>query len=209
MIKVEVWSDINCPYCYVGKKNLEKALAGFPRAESVEIEWKSFELDPVSHPPKGADNIDLIARKYGRDRQWVESMNAKISEMGREVGIEFRLDRVVPGNSLKAHKLLHLAKFYGIQDEMKEALLFAKFTASEDISDDQVLLRIGSSLKLDPGEIKDVLEGTRFEADVRKDEEEAGRMGIRGVPFFVINRSEALSGAQPPEAFLEVLESMN
>lgn len=209
MIRVQVWSDINCPYCYVGKKNLERALAQFPRAESVEVEWKSFELDPHANPPKGADNIDLIARKYGRDRQWVEMMNGKIADMGRESGIEFRLDRVVPANSLKAHKLLHLAKFYGIQNEMKEALLYSKFTKSEDISDDQVLLRIGTSLKLDESEIKDVLSGKRFEEDVRKDEAEAARYGIRGVPFFLINGTEALSGAQPPDAFIEVFESMD
>lgn len=209
MIKVQVWSDINCPYCYIGKKNLERALSQFPRAESVEVEWKSFELDPHGNPPKGSDNIDLIARKYGRDRQWVESMNAKISDMGKESGIEFHLDRVIPANSLKAHKLLHLAKFYGIQNEMKEALLFSKFTKNEDINDAEVLIRIATALKLDEKEVQDVLMGARFEEDVRKDEAEAARYGIRGVPFFLINGSEALSGAQPPDAFLEVLESMD
>jgi len=209
MIKVEIWSDINCPYCYIGKKNLERALAGFPRAESVEVEWKSFELDPSGHPPKGSDNIDLIAKKYGRDRAWVESMNQRIAEMGKENGIDMKLDRVVPSNSFKAHKLLHMAKFYGIQDDLKEALFKAKFTDGKDIDDDGVLTDLAVSLKLDPDEVKDVLAGKRYNDDVRNDEERAAMMGIRGVPFFVINGTEALSGAQPPEAFLEILESMN
>ncbi len=209
MIKVEIWSDINCPYCYIGKKTFEKALEKFPRAESVEVEWKSFELDPVSHPPKGSDNTELIAQKYGRDRKWVESMQERIVEMGKENGIDFQLGKVIPANSFKAHKLLHLAKLYGIQNEMKETLLKAKFVDGKDISDEGTLLQIGLQLKLEEAEINDVLKGKRFDADVRTDEEMAGRLGISGVPFFVVNKSEALSGAQPPEAFLEVLESMN
>lgn len=209
MIKVEVWSDINCPYCYIGKRNLEKALEKFPRAESVEVEWRSFELDPYSNPPKGADQTELIARKYGKDRAWVESMNARITEMGRECGIEFHLDRTIPANSFRAHKLLHLAQYYGIQNDMKEALLRARFTEGKDINDENVLISIGEGLKLDPVEVKGVLEGKRFDQEVRDDEEKASRLGIRGVPFFVINQTDALSGAQPPEAFLEVLESMN
>ena len=209
MIKVEIWSDINCPYCYIGKKNLERALEKFPRAESVEVEWKSFELDPFGHPPKDADNTDLIAKKYGRDRSWVESMQQRIADMGKENGIEMNLGRVVPANSFKAHKLLHLAKFYGIQNDLKEALFRAKFTDSKDIEDDRVLTELAVSLKLDPDEVKEVLEGKRYNDDVRNDEEKASLLGIRGVPFFVINQTEALSGAQPPEAILEVLESMN
>lgn len=209
MIKVQVWSDINCPFCYIGKKNFERALEKFPRAESVELEWKSFELDPSGHPPKGADNIDLIAKKYGRDRAWVESMNQRIADMGKENGIVMNLERVVPANSFKAHKLLHMAKFYGIQDDLKEALFRAKFTDGKDIDDESVLTELATGLKLDPDEVREVLAGKRYNEDVRKDEEEAGRLGIRGVPFFVINQTEALSGAQPPEAFLEVLESMN
>jgi predicted DsbA family dithiol-disulfide isomerase len=209
MIKVEVWSDINCPFCYIGKKNLERALEKFPRAESVEVEWKSFELDPDANPPKDADNVDLIAKKYGRDRSWVESMNERIGDMGKEAGIDFHFEKVKPANSFKAHKLLHLAKHYGIQNEMKEALLFAKFTQGQDIADVETLVKIASSLKLDEKETREVLDGERYDRDVRKDEELAARMGIRGVPFFVVNGSEALSGAQPPEAFIEVLEGMN
>jgi predicted DsbA family dithiol-disulfide isomerase len=209
MIKVEVWSDINCPYCYIGKRNLEKALEKFPRAESVEIEWRSFELDPFSNLEKGSDQIDLIAWKYGKDRAWVENMNRKISDMGKEIGLEFHLGKVVPSNSFKAHKLLHLAKFYGIQNELQEALFRAKFSEGKDINDIETLIALGQKENLDPVEIKEVLEGKRYDQDVRKDEETGSGLGIRGVPFFVINKTEALSGAQPPEAFLEVLESMN
>lgn len=209
MIKVQVWSDINCPFCYIGKKNLERALATFPRAESVEIEWKSFELDPHSRPDKTANQTDLIAKKYGRDRAWVESMQQRIADMGRENGIEFHFEKVVPANSFRAHKVLHLAKFYGVQDELKDILLHAKFTLGKDIDDEETLISLAESVKLDRAEVKEALSGTRFDRDVRKDEEEAARLGIGGVPFFVINGTDALSGAQPPEAFLEVLESMN
>jgi predicted DsbA family dithiol-disulfide isomerase len=209
MIKVEVWSDINCPFCYIGKKNLELALEKFPRAESVEVEWKSFELDPYSTPSKEVDNVELIARKYGRDRAWVEEMQARIADMGREAGIDFRLEKVVPANSFKAHKLLHLGKKYGIQNEMKEALLHAKFAEGKDIDDVATLVSIGKSQRLDESEIRDVMSSTQFDKEVREDEEAAARMGIRGVPFFVINQTEALSGAQPPEAFLDILESMD
>ena len=209
MIKVDVWSDINCPFCYIGKKNLERALEKFPRAESVEVEWKSFELDPYANPPKDADNIDLIAKKYGRDRALVESMNERIGDMGKEAGIEFHFEKVKPANSFKAHKLLHLAKFYGIQNEMKEALLHAKFTEGKDIAEVETLVKIAVALKLDEKETREVLEGSRFDREVRADEEMAARMGITGVPFFVVNGTDALSGAQPPEAFIDVLESMN
>ncbi len=195
--------------CYIGKRNLEKALEKFPRAESVEIEWRSFELDPFSNLEKGSDQIDLIAWKYGKDRAWVENMNRKISDMGKEIGLEFHLGKVVPSNSFKAHKLLHLAKFYGIQNELQEALFRAKFSEGKDINDIETLIALGQKENLDPVEIKEVLEGKRYDQDVRKDEETGSGLGIRGVPFFVINKTEALSGAQPPEAFLEVLESMN
>ena len=209
MIKVEVWSDINCPFCYIGKRNLERALEKYPRAESVEIEWKSFELDPYSTPSKGSDNIDLIAKKYGRDRAWVEAMNQRIGDMGRESGIEFHLEKVIPANSFKSHKLLHLGKKYGIQNEMKEVLLYAKFIEGKDIDDTETLVSIAKSQRLDEAEVREVLSTAQFDREVREDEEMASRMGIRGVPFFVINKTEALSGAQPPETFLEVLESMD
>ena len=182
------------------------ALAKFPRAESVEVEWKSFELDPYANPEKGADQTELIAQKYGKDRTWVMSMNQRIADMGREGGIEFHFEKVVPANSFKAHKL---AKFYGIQNEIKEALFRAKFSEGKDINDNDTLIAIGEKENLDPTEIKEMLESKKFEQDVRKDEETGAKIGIRGVPFFVINNSEALSGAQPPDAFLEVLESMD
>lgn len=209
MIKVEIWSDINCPYCYIGKKNLEKALEKFPRAESVEIEWKSFELDPFAKPEKGVDNTELIARKYGRDRAWVESMQDRIADMGRETGVTFQFQKVIPANSFRAHKLLHLAKFYGVQNELKEILFRAKFTDGKDIHDEATLLALAEEVKLDRKEAEDVLRSHRYDNDVRADEERAAVLGIRGVPFFVINGTDALSGAQPPEAFLDVLESMN
>lgn len=207
MIKIEVWSDINCPYCYIGKRHMEAAKAKFNRTDELVIEWKSFELDPVSQPEKGADQLDLLARKYGRDRKWAQEMNEKISSMARDAGIEFNLGKVVPANSFHAHRLLHFAKEKGVQNELKERLLNAKFIQGKDIGSKEELAQIASEL-LSEVDVKAVLESDRFAGEVRKDEAEAAQLGINGVPFFVINGQYALSGAQPVEAFQEVFEKL-
>lgn len=207
MIKIEIWSDINCPFCYIGKRHLEKALSVFNRP--VEIEWKSFELDPYANPPKGADQTDLLAQKYGKDRAWALEMNANMTEMAKKAGLDFRMDKVVPANSFNAHRIIHLAKKHHLQDAMKERLLSAKFVLGQDINDQNVLLSCVKDVGVPEVEAKKVLESEEFSSDVRADEEMAGALGIRGVPFFVFNKKLALSGAQPVETFLEVLEKIN
>jgi predicted DsbA family dithiol-disulfide isomerase len=207
MIKIEVWSDINCPYCYIGKRHLELAKEKYKNADELVIEWKSFELDPVSRPEKGSDQLELLAQKYGRDRKWALEMNEKISNMALATGIHFNMDKVVPANSFHAHRLLHLAKEKGVQNELKERLLNAKFVQGKDIGSQDDLLEIASGL-LSEADTKSVLESDRFATDVRQDEAEAAHLGINGVPFFVINRQFALSGAQPVEAFQEVFEKL-
>lgn len=206
MIKIEIWSDINCPFCYIGKRHLEKALSNLNQA--VEIEWKSFELDPYTHPPKGADQAELLAQKYGKDQVWVKQMNANITEMARQSGLEFHLDKIVPANSFNAHRILHLAKKFQLQDQMKERLLLAKFSEGKDISDQEILLACAQEVGLPEREIRELLASDQYATEVRADEEIAGGLGISGVPFFVFNKKLALSGAQPVEVFMEVLEKI-
>lgn len=206
MVKIEIWSDINCPFCYIGKRHLEKALSDFDG--EVEIEWKSFELDPFAHPVKGSDQTELLAKKYGKPLEWAKEMNAQITEKAREVGLQFRMDQVVPANTFNAHRLLHLAKKYALQNEMKERLLKARFEEGLDVGDLMVLPRLGEEIGLKPEDMKELFNSHRYANEVREEEEKAAELGIRGVPFFVFNGKYAVSGAQPVEVFKSVLEKL-
>ncbi len=205
MIKVDVWSDINCPFCYIGKRHLEQALEKFPKRDQVVIEWKSFELDPDTHPEKGSDNLEMLAKKYGKDHTWAQAMNNNLTEMAAMAGIDFHLEKVIPANSFNAHRLLHLAKLYKMQDPLQEKLLAAKFIEGKDISDPAVLKSIALDIGLDTEEVLRFLDSNKFSQEVREDEAMAAKLGITGVPFFVFNESQALSGAHPVETFVDVL----
>lgn len=205
MIQVEVWSDINCPFCYIGKRHLEKAIKEFSSAE-VSVEWKSFELDPLTKPPKNISHKALLAQKYGKDIAWAERMDENLTHMAKKAGLDFHMDKIIPANSLNAHRLIHLAKDHGKQNEMKERLLAAKFVEGLDIDDLIVLRNLAVGLGLNRDEVIGVLETNRYEAEVRRDEETAGALGISGVPFFVINKKYGLSGAQPVETFIEAFK---
>ena len=207
MIKIEVWSDINCPFCYIGKRQLETALKDFTQ-DQMEVEWKSFELDPQGHPPKNANAEELLAKKYGRDLKWAQEMNANMTKMAKEAGLEFHLEKLVPANSFDAHRVLHLYKKFGKQNEMKERLLKVKFVEGRDISDKGILAELAQEQEISQEEIQKVLESDLYSRDVREDEEMAMKLGINGVPFFVINQQYALSGAQPVESFKEVLKKV-
>lgn len=202
MINIEIWSDINCPFCYIGKRHLESALKDFTRTD-VSVEWKSFELDPHANPPKGVSQEELLAKKYGKDLVWAKEMNNNMTDMARMAGLDFKMGQVVPANSFNAHRLIHLAKSKNKQDAMKERLLKARFTEGKDIGDIEVLKSIGKELGLDADAL---LTSDKYEDEVRRDELMASELGIRGVPFFVFNKKFALSGAQPVEVFKEVLE---
>lgn len=204
MMKIEVWSDVNCPFCYIGKRHLEKALENFTDVK-VEVQWRSFELDPYSKPPKGANQTALLAQKYGKDRAWAEQMNKNMTAMASQAGLDFHMDRVVPANSFNAHRLIHLAKKHQLQDSMKEKLLSAKFVEGKDIDDETVLTECGQEVGLPETEIKNLFSSDDLADAVRADEEMAGALGITGVPFFILDKKVALSGAQPVEVFLEML----
>lgn len=203
MVTIEVWSDFNCPFCYIGKRHLEDSLKSF--SNQFRVEWKSFELDPYSAPEKDVSQVDLLAKKYGKDRTWAMQMNRDLTDMAISAGLDFKMDQVVPANSFNAHRLLHLAKSLGSQNELKEALLKARFTQGLDIGDLKVLTNIGVLLGLPLSDIEDVFGSERYTAEVRDDERLASDLGIRGVPFFIIDKKYTLSGARPVEVFVQTL----
>jgi predicted DsbA family dithiol-disulfide isomerase len=199
-VKVEIWSDIVCPWCYIGKRRFESALAQFD--EPVEVEWKSFELDP-SAPVRRGSTAEHLARKYGLTLDQVAAMHERMTALAAAEGLEYHLDETRGGNTFDAHRLLQLAKERGIGGEMKERLLRAYFTESEPIGEREVLVRLGEELGLADG--ADVLESDAYAAAVRADEHEARLLGISGVPFFVVDRYYAVEGAQPAEVILGAL----
>ena len=209
-IRVDVWSDVVCPWCYVGKRRLEAALEKFAGKGDVEVVWRAFELDPRAEtPPPGAAPVpypERIAKKYGKSTAEAAAMIARTAETARADGLDFRFDRARPGNTFDAHRLIHLAGEHGKQDAMKERLLRAYMTEGAAIGERDTLVKLAAEVGLDADEARAALEGERFTDDVRADEREARDIGIRGVPFFVFDGRLAVSGAQPAEVLLGALE---
>ena len=207
-MKVEIWSDINCPFCYMGKRNMETALQQFPHRDEVEIIWRSFELNPYAEIDPEESLYEKLALKYGRSIQWAEASSRNVTERAAAIGLTYDLDRAIPTNSLDAHRLIHFAARYGLQDQAKERLLSAYFTEGKHIGKHQTLAQLAVEIGLDAVEVRRMLAGDDFKEAVRKDEAEAQKLGIRGVPFFVINRRYGISGAQPSEVLLQALEQI-
>ena len=205
-MRVDIWSDVVCPWCYVGKRRFEAALAAFPHRDIVEVRWRSFELDPRAPRRRDGDRIEHLAAKYRIPRDQAEAMDRQITEAGRSVGLDFHLDRTQGGNSFDAHRLLHLATEQGLADEVKERLLRGYFSEGEPIGDPAVLARLAIEAGLSAAEVDDVLAGDRYAESVRADEAAARALGATAVPFFVIDETYGIAGAQPPEIFTNVLE---
>lgn len=205
-MKIEIWSDVMCPFCYIGKRHFEKALENFPGKENVEVTWKSFQLSPDAERTPGKDIHDYLAERKGQSRAWAKEMNDNVTAMAARAGLKYDFDRAIVANSFDAHRFSHLAKKYGKQNEAEEKLFAAYFTEGKDMSDAETLIEMGKSIGLDENEIRDMLNSEQYAADVEHDIEEAEQFGIRGVPFFVIDRKYAVSGAQPVEVFLQALE---
>ncbi|GIN83892.1 DSBA oxidoreductase [Heyndrickxia sporothermodurans] len=205
-MKIEVWSDFACPFCYIGKRRLEQAIEKFPHRDSVEIEFKSFELDPNS--PKDIDmNIhEILSQKYGMSVEQAKQMNANVGKQADEVGLTYHFDTMIPTNTFDAHRLAKYAADNGLGAQMNERLLKAYFTDSKKISDPNTLADLAEEIGLHRNEALTILSGTNFSDSVRADEEEARQLGITGVPFFVLNEKYAISGAQPVEAFSNALQ---
>jgi predicted DsbA family dithiol-disulfide isomerase len=205
-MKVEIWSDVVCPWCYIGKRRFEEALARFDHRGEVEVVWRSFELDPQAPVRRDGDSADRLAGKYGMTREKALAAQAHMTEVAAEEGLDFRFDLSKSGNTFDAHRVLHLAADRGGQDAAKERLLKAYFTDGEPIGDPETLARLAAEAGLDPAEVQEVLTSDRYAAEVRADERDAAGIGISGVPFFVVDRTYAVSGAQPADILLKVLE---
>ena len=205
-MRVEIWSDVVCPWCYVGKRRFEAALADFPHREAVEVHWRSFELDPRAPRLRDGDRLEHLAAKYRVTREQAAAMDVQIAEAARGVGLDLHLEGTQGGNTFDAHRLVHLAADHGLADRVKEALFRAYFTDGEPIGDPTTLARLAVAAGLPAAEVDDVLAGDRYAEAVRADEGHGQALGATAVPFFVIDETYGIAGAQPPEVFTNVLE---
>ncbi len=206
-MKVEIWSDVMCPFCYIGKRRFEKALAQSAYSKQIEVVWKSFQLNPnqVTNPEISVTE-DLAAKK-GWSLEYTREMSAYVTEMAADEGLTYDFDNAVVANSFNAHRLLQFAKTVGKGDELKEALLSGYFTEGLNTDDDVTLIKVGTGVGLDEAEVKRVVNNRELYADaVNADVHEARQLGIHGVPFFVFNRKYAISGAQEVDMFVQTLE---
>ena len=213
-LRIDVWSDIACPWCHVGKRRLEAALARFPQRDRVEIVWRAFELDPSAPRAPGSDGAPRsangsyakrLARKYGKSVGQAEAMVANMTAIASRDGLDFHFEHIQPGNTFDAHRLVHLALDRGKQDAVKERLFKAYLSEGESMGDVEALVRLGAEAGLDADEVRGMLAGDAYANDVRADEAQAARLAISGVPFFVFNGRFAVSGAQPSELFDQAL----
>lgn len=207
-IKVDIWSDIACPWCYIGKRKLEDAIGRFdalPEAVPVEIEYHSFELAPDTPVDFDGSEVEFLVGHKRMPETQVKEMLGSVTNVARSVGLEYDFAALQHTNTVKAHQLLHLAKEHGQQVEMKERLLAAYFVEGRHVGRPAELARLAAEIGLDADEATQALEEDRYLEAVRADQAQAARMGIHGVPFFVIDGRYGVSGAQRPETFLEVL----
>ena len=205
-MQVEIWSDVMCPFCYIGKRKFESALAQFPGKENIEITWKSFQLSPdlKTQPDK---NIDQFLAEYkGMPLEEAKHLNDHVTALAKRVGLVYNFDKAVVANSFNAHRFSHFAKQYGKQNEAEEKLFHSYFTDGKNIDDYGFLIQSGTEIGLDATALKAALENGAYADDVRTDIYEAQQIGARGVPFYVFNRQYAVSGAQDSRVFLETLE---
>ena len=203
-MQVEIWSDVVCPWCYIGKRRLERALGEFEHADEVEVTWRSFQLNPDTLPGTAAPTLDYLAQRFGPQAQ---AMTARVAELGQAEGLTLDFASSLTVNTLAAHRLLHLAAGLGIGGAAKERLLRAHFTEGADLSDHETLTRLLVEAGAGEARVREVLAGTEYENEVADDISMARRLGASGVPFFVIDRKYGISGAQPAEAFLHALRT--
>ncbi|SEO70177.1 Predicted dithiol-disulfide isomerase, DsbA family [Mucilaginibacter gossypiicola] len=204
-MKVEIWSDVMCPFCYIGKRRFEEALAGFEGKEQIEIEWKSFQLNPDLKTNPDISINQYLADIKGWTLEHAEQMNDHVTQMAAQAGLTYNFSKSIVANSFNAHRLAHLAKKHGLGDAAEEALFRAYFTEGRNIDDTQTLIELGLAIGLNADEIKQTLESGTYADDVKHDIAEAQYLGVRGVPFFVMNRKYAVSGAQDVAVFNDTL----
>lgn len=203
---VEIWSDIVCPWCYIGKRRFETALQRFAHKDQVEIVWRSFELDPNAPRRTPGSLNDMLAQKLRRSVAEAAAMNEHVTALAAAEGLDYRLDRAQHGNTFDAHRLIHLAATRNLRSEAKERLLRAYFIEGRPIGDVETLVSLGAEIGLPADEARAMLAGDAYADEVRADERRAVMFNIRGVPFVAIDETYGVSGAQPPEVFLSALE---
>lgn len=205
-MKLEIWSDVVCPWCYVGKRQMEAALARFDHRSEVDIVWRSFELSPDSPRHVGLPMTQILQHKYGMSAEQAGAANDRITRLAAGLGLEYRLDKAQAGNTFDAHRLIHLAGETGRADAMKERLFAAYFTEGQAVGDPDTLVALAGEVGIDTDLARATLEGDRFAVEVRHDEARAAALGVSGVPFFVVDEVCAVSGAQGEEVILRALE---
>lgn len=205
-MKIEIWSDVMCPFCYIGKNNFEQALEKLPFKDEVEVEWKSFQLDPTLDPKETQDTLQYFREKKGVQADQATQMLAQVTQMGKGAGIDFDFNKALITNTFSAHKLLHLAKKHNKSNEMEEALFIAHFIDGKNVGDTEVLISLAENLGIDKEEAREAVTSDQLDYEVNQDIMEARNNGVSGVPFFVLNGKYAVSGAQPVEVFENALQ---
>ncbi|AHV96230.1 DsbA family oxidoreductase [Paenibacillus sabinae] len=206
-MKIEVWSDYVCPFCYIGKRRLEHALSQFPEQDKVEVEFRSFQLDPDAGPTSKSIH-ELLAAKYGMTVEQAKTMNAQVADQAMGVGLDFRFDTMIHANTYDSHRLAHFAKTKGLEAGLTERLMKGYFTDGLNLGDRETLAALAAEAGLDKEEATNVLNSDAYAEEVKADIEAAQRLGVTGVPFFVFNNKYAISGAQPGPVFSEVLDQV-
>ncbi len=205
-MQIEIWSDVICPWCYIGKRRFEKALEQSGQRDEVNVIWRSFELDPKAAQLYPGTLNELLSRKYGVSPQQAEAMNARVAALAKEVGLEYRLANARPGNTFDAHRLLHFATAQQLGDRAIECIMHAYFSESLPVGDRVALAYLAPQFGIAENEVQAMLESDDYSDAVRSDELRAAKFGITGVPFFLFDEKSGISGAQPVEIFVEALQ---
>ncbi len=207
-MKVEIWSDIVCPFCYIGKRKFEMALENFEGKEQVEIEWKSFQLDPDMVVVPGQTVHEYLGKRKGTTALEGKNMNDGMTAIAKQVGLDYDFDKAVSFNTMDAHRLLHLGKKLGVQNQLKERLFKAYYTEGKNLGQTETLIQLAKEVGIDPADSGRVLECDEYRTEVLRDQYTSQQVGVQGVPFYVFNDKYAVSGAQAPELFAQVLEKV-
>ena len=207
-MKVEIWSDVMCPFCYIGKRKFENALKQFSHKADVEVVWKSFQLDPTLKTDAKTTVNQMLADKKGWSMEYAKEMNDHVSRIAKEVGLTYNLNEAVVANSFDAHRFSHLAKKYNLQNQAEERLFSAYFTEGKNTADKNTIIQLGNEVGLNGELIKQMLESNEYAEDVKNDIREAQQVGVKGVPFFLINDKYTISGAQDSSMFLGALNQI-
>ena len=205
-MKIEIWSDIACPFCYIGKRKLEKAIQKLPDSSTIQIEWKSFQLNPDLQTNENQNTLTYLSQTKGWTLAQTKQMTAQVAAMGREEGLNFDFEHTLVANTKQAHRLLHFAKEKGKQDELKERLFQAYFEEGKNIDQQDILLDCAEAVGLARVEAKQVLDSASFDPEIDQDVYESRLIGVQGVPFFVFDRKYGISGAKPDEVFDQTLQ---